>query len=449
MSETARVILWGSDIGAVTWIADRAIGVFQYTPEFAASGIEVAPLAMPLREVPYEFPALSKASFSGLPGMLADSLPDKFGNALIDAWLASQGRTPGSFTPVERLCYIGTRGIGALEYRPALHGTPRAAKEVEIGALVELANRVLDERVALEGKLTGENDKQTIEDILRVGTSAGGARAKAVLAWNEKTGEFRSGQAPAENGFTHWLMKFDGVSDNRDKEVADPQGYGRIEYAYHFMAEAAGITMNECRLHEEGGRAHFLTRRFDRLDDGEKLHMQSLAALMHYDFNAAGAHSYEQAQQAIKRLSLSVKAVEEQFIRAAFNIIARNQDDHVKNIAFLMDRQGRWELSPAFDLVYSFNPDGEWTSRHQMSLNNKRDNFEREDLLAFAMHSGIKTRRAKQLLEKIADAVHRWPEFANEAGVNSRDIKRIERAFRTELLSEKATGVRALFKKSR
>jgi len=435
VSDTARVILWGRDIGAVTWLGDRAIGVFQYTPEFAESQIEVAPLMMPLRIDPYEFPTLSGEAFNGLPGMLADSLPDKFGNALINAWLAAHNRTPGSFTPVERLCYIGTRGIGALEFQPSTGGDTSAARRIEIDALVDLANRVLDERVALAGKLTGAEDRDAIQDILRVGTSAGGARAKAVLAWNEATGEFRSGQAPAAKGFTHWLMKFDGIDNNKDKELADPQGYGRIEYAYHFMATAAGIDMQECRLHEENDRAHFLTKRFDRLDDGSKLHMQSLAALMHYDFNLAGAYSYEQAIQVIRRLQLSMPDIEQQFVRAAFNIVARNQDDHVKNIAFLMNRRGEWQLSPAFDVVYSFNPNGAWTAQHQMSLNGKRNNFTRDDLFGFARSSGIKKYRAKQLLEEIAMAVSAWPKHAATAGVPDRDMHRIRDAFRAELLN--------------
>ncbi len=254
MTGTARVLLWGSDIGAVSWLPDRGLAVFQYTPEFAGSGIQVAPLMMPLTDVPYEFPSLSRETFKGLPGMLADSLPDKFGTTLINAWLSARGREPGSFTPVERLCYTGTRGMGALEFRPLMNEAPSSARTVEIEALVALANRVLDDRIALESKLSGDDDQNAIEDILRVGTSAGGARAKAVLAWNPDSGEFRSGQAPASEGFSQWLMKFDGVHGNKDRELADPQGFGRIEYAYHRMARAAGIEMEECRLHEEGGR---------------------------------------------------------------------------------------------------------------------------------------------------------------------------------------------------
>ena len=433
MIDTARVILWGSDIGAVSWVPERGLGVFQYTPEFALSGIEVAPLAMPLSAAPYEFPSLSRESFHGLPGLLSDSLPDRFGNALINAWLATRGREPGSFTPVERLCYTGSRGMGALEFKPMLEDAPRSARRVEIDALVALANRVLDQRVALDGKLAGDDDRHAIEDILRVGTSAGGARAKAVLAWNPQTGEFRSGQAPAVAGFEPWLMKFDGIHGNRDRELADPQGFGRIEYAYHLMARAAGIEMADCRLHEEGGRAHFMTRRFDRSLRGGKLHMQSLGALRHYDYNVAGANAYEQALQTIRQLGLPMDDVEQQIRRSCFNLLARNHDDHVKNIAFLMDRRGRWRLSPAFDLAYAYNPDGAWTSQHQMSLAGKRDGFEPEDLIAFAGVGGVKKTRARALIAEVSAAVSRWAEFAGVAGVPGADVDRIKRTHRHEL----------------
>lgn len=388
---------------------------------------------MPLTDVPHEFPALSRATFKGLPGMLADSLPDKFGNALIDGWLVARGREPASLTPVERLCYTGTRGIGALEFRPLMKEAPGTARKVEIDALVSLANRVLDDRIALEGKLTDEDDQHAIEDMLRVGTSAGGARAKAVLAWNPESGEFRSGQASASHGYFHWLMKFDGVHGNADRELADAQGFGRIECAYHLMARAAGIEMEDCRLHEEGGRAHFMTRRFDRTPRGGKLHMQSLGALMHYDFNVAGAYGYEQTLQTIKRLGLSMDDVEQQVRRTFFNVLARNQDDHVKNIAFLMDRKGEWCLSPAFDVVYSYNPSGAWTSRHQMSLGGKRDGFEFEDLIAFAGVGGVKKARAKRLLAEVAAAVYDWRHFAEQADIPEADAVRIENAHRRQL----------------
>lgn len=433
MNDTARVILWGSDIGAVTWLSDRGIGVFQYTPEFSVSGIEVAPIMMPLTDSPYEFPSLSRETFKGLPGLLSDSLPDKFGNTLINAWLSQQGRDPGSFTPVERLCYTGARGMGALEFKPRMTDAPTTSRRIEIDALVALANRVLDDRIALEGKFTGVDDAHAIEDILRVGTSAGGARAKAVLAWNPSTGEFRSGQAPAETGFSHWLMKFDGVHGNKDKEVADPQGFGRIEFAYSLMARDAGIEMEECRLHEEGGRAHFMTKRFDRTPGGAKLHMQSLGALMHYDFNIAGAHSYEQALQVIRTLRLSMNDIEQQVRRTFFNVLARNQDDHVKNIAFLMNRKGEWRLSPAFDVAYSYNPSGVWTSRHQMSVNGKLDGFDVEDLIAFASVGSVKKAKAMSMLSEVTQSVKKWRSFAAEAGIPEVDVARIERAHRSDL----------------
>lgn len=429
MTDT-RVRLWGRDIGAVSWLPERELGVFQYAPEFVGSGIEVAPLMMPLREAPYEFPALPRAAFKGLPGLLADSLPDKFGNALIDSWLASQGRPPESLNPVERLCYIGRRGMGALEYQPALIGPQRKGATLEVAALVELANRVLDERIAAAGKFAESGDAAVVEDIIRVGTSAGGARAKAILAWNEKTGEFRSGQVAHKDGFGYWLMKFDGVSGNRDKEVADPQGYGLIEYAYHLMALQAGIEMMPCRLHRENGRAHFMTKRFDRTDRGGKIHLQSLCAMMHFDFNQPDAWSYEQALQTMKRLALPMADIEEQFRRAAFNVIARNHDDHVKNIAYLMDKSGSWRLSPAFDIAYSYNPTGAWTARHQMSIHGKRDNFVLEDLLALARTGGIKKARAAAIVGEVTAATEQWTPIAQDVGIDSDTVARIHATHR-------------------
>ncbi len=433
MSTTARVLLWGRDIGAVTWLDERALGVFQYLPEFVDSDIQIAPLTMPLQEAPYQFPAIARETFHGLPGLLADSLPDKYGNRLIDAWLASQGRSPRSMNPVERLCYTGSRGMGALEFKPTIKDAPSKTHKVEIKALVDLANRVLDERISLGGKFAGLDDQRAIEDILRVGTSAGGARAKAVLAWNAKTGEFRSGQAPVSKGFSHWIMKFDGIHGNRDKELADPQGFGRIEYAYSLMAKDAGVLMEECRLHEEGGRAHFMTRRFDRTDKGTKLHMQSLGAMRHFDYNQAGVYAYEQAIETIQLLSLPVEDTEQQVRRTYFNILARNHDDHVKNIAFLMDKQGQWRLSPAFDVAYSYNPSGDWTSRHQMSLNGKRDNFQNEDLITFAKAAGLKKAKATTLLREVAESIANWRRYAAQAEVSQHDIKRIENTFRLDL----------------
>ncbi|MDA8563863.1 type II toxin-antitoxin system HipA family toxin [Mariniblastus sp.] len=434
---TARVILWGRDIAAVTWDESREIGVFQYHPDFISSEIQVAPLTMPLSEGVFEFPSLSAETFKGLPGLLSDSLPDKFGNALIDAWLATQNRTPDSLNPVERLCYIGARGMGALEFQPTPGFTTAPRQNIQVEQLVRLANKVLNTRKSLAGEFTGHDDTAAIQDILRVGTSAGGARAKAILAWNEETGEFRSGQVAQQEGFTQWIMKFDGIANNRDKELADPQGYGLIEYAYHLMALESGINMTRCRIHHEGGRAHFMTQRFDRQHDLEsgngKLHMQSLGAMMHFDFNQPGAYSYEQAVQAMLILGLPMQQIEQQYRRAALNVIARNQDDHVKNIAFLMDRLGEWSLSPAFDVAYSYNPSGAWTSRHQMSINGKRDAIELSDLLQLASVGGIKKKKATSIVKEVANAVSSWPAHARSAGVSNQVAAKISKTFRLPL----------------
>lgn len=431
----ANVILWGREIAAVSWDANSEIGFFQYAPEFLSSNIQVAPLTMPLRDGVFQFPALNRSTFKGLPGLLADSLPDKFGNALIDSWLARQGRSADSFNPVERLCYIGSRGIGALEFQPTIGIPPAEDTVLEVEALVTLANDVMMERKSLEGTLQeSETDLEAIRDILRVGTSAGGARAKAILAWNEDTGEFRSGQLSVASGFTNWIMKFDGIHNNRDKELADPQGYGRIEYAYHLMAVESGIEMTRCRIHEEGGRAHFMTERFDRSPDGKKRHMQSLCAMRHFDFNQAGVYSYEQAIETCRQLQLPQQDLEQQFLRAVFNVIARNQDDHVKNIAFLMDKSGKWRLSPAFDVAYSFNPSGAWTSRHQMTLNGKRDDFEVEDLLEFGRFADLKARRASTMIQYVHSVVSSWPKFAEKASVSDDQMNAIEQTLRLNLI---------------
>ncbi len=429
----ADVRLWGRSIGAVSIEEGAEVAAFEYEPAFAASSIEIAPLEMPLANRVYSFPALPRAAFHGLPGLLADSLPDRFGNALIDAWLATQGRRPESFNAVERLCYVGARGMGALEFVPALGPRTRTSTPLDVEALVALAADVLAHRTRVGGSLAPEHAQAALEDILRVGTSAGGARAKAIIAWNPDTHEVRSGQVRAAEGFGYWLLKFDGVRGNRDKELDDPQGYGAIEYAYSVMARAAGIEMSECRLLEEGGRRHFMTRRFDRTPAGEKLHMQSLAALAHLDFNAAGTHGYEQAFAVIRRLGLPMAAVEQQFRRMLFNVVARNQDDHVKNIAFLMDKAGRWSLAPAFDVSFSFNPAGRWTARHQMTVNGKQDGFEIGDLRAVAGVAGLKRGATEKMLAEVCEAVARWPEFALAAGVAQEWRAHVARHLRLEL----------------
>ncbi len=433
MTTVAEVRLWGRTIGAVSLEDGASTAAFQYDPAFARSGIQVSPIVAPLATEVYSFPSLPQRSFFGLPGLVADSLPDKFGSLLIDAWLASRGRLPGSFNPVERLCYVGARGMGALEFAPAVGPRSAPAKRLQIEALVDLASTVLSHRSQLAATFAGPGAGKALADILRVGTSAAGARAKAVIAWNRETNEVRSGQLSADPGFEYWLLKFDGVAGNGDRELADPAGYGAVEFAYSLMARTAGIEMADCRLMEENGRRHFMTKRSDRLAGGRKLHLQSLAALGHFDFNAAGAHSYEQAFQVIRQLGLAMPAVVEQFRRMVFNILARNQDDHVKNIAFLMDQTGRWSLSPAFDLTFSYNPTGDWTSRHQMSCNGKRDGFSRDDLFAVAALASITKRRAESVFGQVYQAVTRWTEFADAAKVTPPWRSHVQASLRLDL----------------
>jgi len=429
----AEVRLWGRTIGAVSQESDVGYATFQYDPDFAQSGIQIAPLTMPLARHSYAFPQLSRRSFKGLPGLLSDSLPDYFGNALIDAWLARQGRSPGDFSPIDRLCYIGTRGMGAVEFRPSMGPRPTRTRTLEVEALVDLASRILSQREDLRVSITSEREDEALSQLLRVGTSAGGARAKALIAWNPETREVRSGQIEVGSGFEYWILKFDGVSGSQETDLSDPQGYGSIEYAYSMMAREAGITMNDCQLFEEKDRRHFMTRRFDRTPEGKRVHMLSLGAMAHLDFHAAGAHGYEQALLTIRRLGLPMFAVEEQFRRMVFNVLARNQDDHVKNIAFLMDKQGQWSLSPAFDVIYAYNPSGDWTGSHQMTVNGKRDGFSLADFEAVARGASMKRGRATAIHDEVRAAVSGWIEFAGLAGVDERRAGEIQQALRLEL----------------
>jgi len=427
MTTVGEVRLWGRTIGAVSLQDGEEVAAFEYEREFAQSGIQVAPITMPLARNVYRFPGLSRQTFMGLPGLLADSLPDKFGNTLINAWLASQGRQPESFNAVERLCYTGERGMGALEFAPVIGPSSKSAKRIEVDKLVELASEVLTRRNDLHLSFADTEKETALRDILRVGTSAGGARAKAVIAWNPGTNEVRSGQVKADEGFEYWLLKFDGVSGNKDKELEDPRGYGVIEYAYFLMARECGIEISECRLFEENNRRHFMTRRFDRTDRGEKIHMQSLCAMAHYDFNMAGAYSYEQALLVMRQLRLPMQAIEQQFRRMVFNIVARNQDDHVKNIAFLMDKAGNWSLAPAFDVTYSFNPAGAWTANHQMTMNGKREQFALEDFKACAKVASMKRGRAEAIVGEVQHSVSKWRSFAGEVGVPEEVGQKIQR----------------------
>ena len=429
----AAVELWGTRIGAVALTDSNGVASFEYEPSFLASGIQLAPLMMALAARVYSFPELQRRTFRGLPGLLADSLPDRFGNNLINAWLARQGRTPESFDAVERLCYTGQRGMGALEFKPVQGPSAQTSGAIQIAELVALASEILSQQQGLATSFQGPEREEALQTILRVGTSAGGARAKALIVWNASTGEVRSGQLEAPPGFSHWLLKFDGVSGNKDRELEDPQGYGLIELAYSRMARAAGITMTDCRLLEENGRQHFMTRRFDRDHAGNKLHMQSLGALAHFDYNEPGSYSYEQAFLVMQQLQLPIQALEEQYRRMVFNLIARNQDDHVKNIAFLMDRDGQWSLSPAFDITWSFNPAGDWTATHQMSVNGKRDQFTRADLLAVGRSAQLKRGRAEAIAEEVIAAVRDWPLYAAEANVREESCSQIQASHRLNL----------------
>lgn len=431
--DVATVKLWGMSVGAVAWDPNRKVATFEFEPEFLKQGLDISPIKMPLKEAlrsgrPFSFQNLSYESYKGLPGLLADSLPDKFGNALIDKWLAQQGRSITDFSPIERLCYTGHRGMGALEFEPVVRSGLEESVPVEISRLVELAKKITDERANFETNL---NHDDALTDILRVSTSAGGARAKAVIALNDKTGEVRSGQVRAPKGFEYWLLKFDGVTD---LELGKTQNYGRIEYAYHLMAKAAGIKMTECRLLNDNGRAHFLTKRYDRTAEGEKLHTQSLCAMAHFDFNLPRHHSYEQAFQVMRQLRLPFTDAVQQYRRTLFNIMARNQDDHTKNIAYLFDNEGTWSLTPAFDVTYAYNPVGDWTNEQQMTLNGKSDNFTLDDFYHLAKQINLK--HPDEEITRVASAINKWPAFAKKAGVPDKQFNQITQGQRQDLITQ-------------
>ncbi|MCW8986690.1 MAG: type II toxin-antitoxin system HipA family toxin, partial [Gammaproteobacteria bacterium] len=422
---------------AVSWLDDKAYSIFEYAPSFLKKGLDISPLHMSIDDAlngdgRFSFPSLNKDTYLGLPGLLADALPDKFGNSIIDAWLTRNGRDSASFSPVERLCYTGKRGMGALEFSPPAIEKYDESVSVEIAELVKLAQDIMNERKGLSAQLghTEHENAEAILDILRVGTSAGGARPKAVIAMNAQ-GEVMSGQTEAPEGYDYWLLKFDGVTD---LELGEPRGYGRIEYAYYLMAKEAGITMSESRLLQEKGRAHFMTKRFDRLN-GEKLHMQSLCGIAHYDFNMVGAYSYEQAFEVMRKLRLSKAEATQQYRRMLFNIIARNQDDHTKNISFLMNREGEWTLSPAYDVTYSHNPAGKWTNQHQMSVNGKRDHFSREELISTG--ESISISKPGDIIDEVLAAVDQWMEFADQAGVKKDVSLEIKKQHRMGLAADK------------
>lgn len=417
-----EVKLWGTRIGVVALDDDSPYCSFRYDSDFVKSGINVSPLMMPLSDVVYQFKALTLESFKGLPGLISDSLPDKYGDALINAWLASNNRTPDSFNVVERLCYIGTRGMGALEFFPDSNRELKIPDEIDIKQLVEISNQVLNEKENIYKEY-----KNGLNEILKVGTSAGGARAKAIIAYNEKTGVIKSGQVNAGKGFTYWILKLDGVNQK------DETAHTRIEYAYYLMAKDAQIKMTESRLIKKDGYYHFMTKRFDRimLDDGsiDKVHMQTLGALLHRDYNEPGTLSYEETVQAMIEINLKRDDILQFYRRMVFNVMSRNQDDHVKNISFLMNRRGEWSLSPAYDITYSYNPQGKWTSNHQMIINGKRSNYTKQDIIDSAKSMFIKEKEAIKIIDEVRQSILKWELFAKEAEVEDKMIKSLAETF--------------------
>jgi serine/threonine-protein kinase HipA len=421
-----EVRMWGAKMGAVALDPTLGVYAFAYDPKWKRKGVEAAPLTMPLsdsRSV-FVFPALPKDTYLGLPAMLADALPDDFGHALIDAWMATQGIDKKSITVLDRLAYMGQRGMGALEFKPARGSHKESATPIAMTELVEEARRLVQGTFAVDHEA-----KAALANIIKVGTSAGGARAKAVIAWNPKTDEVRSGQFDAAPGFEHWLLKFDGVG--KDRELGTGEGYGRIEYAYSQMAKAAGIQMSPCRLLEENGRAHFMTKRFDRHvtpgSETHEHHVQTLCAMNHLDFRQRGTHAYAQLFLTINRLGLGDNAVSEAFRRMAFNVMARNCDDHTKNFSFLLHEGRSWELAPAYDVTHAYNPRGEWTYQHLMSVNGKFQGITRDDLLTDADRFSV--RKPRQILGEVRAAIENWSAFALEAGMEDTLRDRVARDF--------------------
>jgi len=413
-----KVNLWDSLVGSLYWDDNNRIAVFEYAPAFVKKGLDIAPILMPLKEgEPYYFPTLDYGTFKGLPPMIADSLPDDFGNQIMNAWLENQGKTINSLLPTERLGYVGKRGMGALEYEPVLDGKEVNNNGIDLSELVEIAHKVVYSKEKVDYT---DIDKKSLAKILRIGTSAGGARAKAILAYDEINNVYKPGDITHGPNHTYWLIKLDGATNEK---LGDPEGYGRIEYAYYNMAKDAGINMSKSKLIREGDRSHFITKRFDRIN-GDKLHMQTLSGIAGFDYRKPNLYSYEQVFSVLRKMQLPHKDIIQQFRRMVFNVVARNQDDHVKNISFLMDRMGNWSLSPAYDVSYCYNPAGDWTSHHQLSINAKRDNFVLDDLLKVGKENNISKR--KEIITEVIASVSKWRQFAKQANVFPDYIKQIE-----------------------
>ena len=419
------VKLWGQMVGSLVWDSTTGMAVFEYDDAFRRHGIETAPLTMPLSlgNRPFSFPANRTDCFKGLPGLIADALPDKFGNQIITEWFTRQGLPIGEITPLERLCYVGQRAMGALEFEPSkASAVLNESTEIYIDELTQLAEDVFTKREAFQDRMFQED--KTILDILRVGTSAGGAKPKAIIAYNEKTNEVRSGQVKAPEGFGYWLLKFDGVTYSEHGSIMEnPKGIGNVEFAYYKMAQACGIEMAECRLLTEGSNHHFMTRRLDRTDSGEKIHMQTVAGLAHLDRDQR--HSYEEIFGIIRKMNLPMDASLQLYRRMVFNVVARNNDDHTKNFSFLMNRLGQWKLAPAYDLCYFYKPGGRWVGQHQLSLNGKQDHFTRQDFLTIGEKMGI--RRCGEIVDEVISIVSGWPGIAKSCGVRDNHITEIEK----------------------
>ena len=423
------VNIWGHYVGSLMWDKSNEVASFQYDDKFLRSDLELSPVVMPLHSstgMVYQFLQNRNNCFKGLPGLVADALPDAFGNQIINEWFASRGLTDNQITPLDHLCYVGKRAMGALEFEPS-SALPELdqSTQIHIDELTELAAEVFRNRAAFQCRLLHQDQK--ILDILKVGTSAGGAKPKAIIAYNESTNEVRSGQVTAPDGFTYWLLKFDGGVYEEHSQITDnTKGIGNIEYAYYMMAKDAGIDMMECRLLNEGDSSHFMTKRFDRTDSGEKLHIQTLSGIAHYDRNQR--YAYEQAFRLMRQMQLPYIRQEEFYRRMVFNVVARNHDDHTKNHSFIMNRTSQWDLAPAYDLCFSYNPQGRWTNKHQMSINGKQDDFTYNDLLTVAERMGIK--RGKVIIEKVVDTVSLWDKYAKKAGVKTKHAKEIKSNFR-------------------
>ncbi len=421
-----EVKLYGQTIGSVEWNNSKRCSIFQYSREIQNSKLEPSPIIMPTQAKVFET-TRDHVNFHNLPYLLSDSMPDAFGNMMMKEWLKQNNLFIDDINPVNRLTYVGKRGMGALEYKPIKH-KEQDEYSIEVAELLAVAKKVLEGK---EETAYHNLDKDSLSDILRIGTSVGGARAKALIAvkkdMNNKIIEIRPGDIMQPKGYSYWLLKIDGVNE---KSLGEGAGFGKIEYVYYKLAKEAGIDISESYLHEENGRFHFMTKRFERTDDGEKIHMQTLGALVGIDYKIPKASSYETLFRVMKRLRIPYNQFEQQYRRMLFNVIARNHDDHVKNFSFLMDKEGIWQISPAYDLTYQYKKGGTWTNIHQSSINGKFDHFTKDDLLSFAKAFGIK--KANHILEEVLTAVSLWTKTAKEFDIPKKVIDYIGRNLRID-----------------